>query len=73
MKGTLHNMFKRHRTVPEPTVVPAVRDRLDSIAWTAHAESAVLDAGLVRGRLTASASVGLRDRLNRQALSTPRT
>jgi hypothetical protein len=73
MQGTLPHMFKRHRSDPDPTVVPAMRDRLDSIVSTARAESAAFDAGMVRGRLAGSATVGLRDRLGRQTLSTTRT
>jgi hypothetical protein len=73
MHGTFRDMFKRHRSDPDPTVVTALRDRLDSIALTARAESAAFDTGLVRGRLAGSATVGLRDRLGRQTLSTPRT
>ena len=73
MRGTFPDMFKRHRIDPDPTVVTALRDRLDSIALTARAESAALNAGMVRGRLIGSATIGLRDRLGRQALSTHRT
>jgi hypothetical protein len=72
MGGSLPDMFNRHRNDPDPTVIATVRSRLESIALTTRADTAAFDARLVRGRLAASASVGLRDRLGRAALAGPR-
>jgi hypothetical protein len=65
-------MFRRHRTDPDPTVAATLRSRLDSIALTTRADTAAFDPRLVRGRLAGSASVGLRDRLGRPTLASPR-
>jgi hypothetical protein len=71
MQGTLPDMFRRHRTNPDPTAAAAMRSRLDAIAMTSGG-TAAFDPRLVRGRLASSTAVGLRDRLGRTALSTPR-
>jgi hypothetical protein len=72
MRGTVADMFRRHRSDPDPSFMATVRTRLDSLAVTTRADTATYDARLVRGRLAASASVGLRDRLGRPALSNQR-
>lgn len=65
-------MFNRHRTDPDLTRRAPTRDErggqtvLDRTDPPAHAAAAV------RARLVASASIGLRDRLTRPALSTSR-
>jgi hypothetical protein len=65
-------MFRRHRSDPDPTTLATLRTRLDSIALARSADTAAFDPRAVRGRLAASASVGLRDRLGRPGLATPR-
>jgi hypothetical protein len=72
MDDILADMFRRHRSDPEPTTTSVLRDRLNSVESAALVESRALDARLVRGRLTGSATIGLRDRLARQTLSAPR-
>jgi hypothetical protein len=65
-------MFRRHRSDPDPSVAATLRSRLESVAVTTRADAAGFDPRHVRGRLAGSSSVGLRDRLGRPALSTPR-
>ena len=72
VRVTLADMFRRHRSDPDPTIAATLRTRLDSIALTTRADTAAFDPRMVRGRLAGSASVGLRDRLGRPALATPR-
>jgi hypothetical protein len=72
MRVSLPDMFRSHRSDPDPTIVATLRTRLDSIALTTRADATAFDSRLVRGRLAASSSAGLRDRLGRPALSAPR-
>jgi hypothetical protein len=65
-------MFNRHRTNPEPTTRAPARDRRHSVAVLDRTDVPAFDRAAVRARLAASASVGLRDRLARPALSTSR-
>jgi hypothetical protein len=72
MRVSLADMFRRHRSDPDPTIAATLRSRLDSIALTTRADAPAFDPRLVRGRLAGSASAGLRDRLGRPALSSSR-
>jgi hypothetical protein len=58
-------MFNRHRTDPEPTAGAPARDDRHSVAVLERTEPPAHDRAAVRARLTASASIGLRDRLAR--------
>ena len=70
--GTLPDMFNRLRTDPEPTAGAPARDDRHAVAVLDRTEAPAFDRAAVRARLTASASIGLRDRLARPALSTSR-
>ena len=72
MDHILADMFRRHLTDPDRTPATALRDRLDTVAVAPSAETQASNAAMVRGRLAGSATIGLRDRLARQTLSTPR-
>ena len=63
-------MFNRHRTNPDSTRRAPARDDRHAVALRERTDAPAFDAGAVRARLAASASVGLRDRLARTALST---
>jgi hypothetical protein len=65
-------MFNRHRTDPIRTDRAPARDGRDAVAVLDRTEPRPFDAAAVRARLAASASVGLRDRLARPALPSPR-
>jgi hypothetical protein len=65
-------MFNRHRTSPEPTTGAPARDGRHAVAVLDRTDAPAFDRAAVRARLAASASVGLRDRLARPALSTSR-
>ena len=65
-------MFNRHRTDPEPTIGAPTRDRRGDVAVLDSTDAPSFDRAAVRARLAASASVGLRSRLARPALSTTR-
>ena len=69
---TLPDMFSRHRTHPERTAGAPARDDRHAVAVLDRTETRSIDAGAVRARLTASTSVGLRDRIGRSALATSR-
>jgi hypothetical protein len=71
MRGRLPNMFRQHRSDPDQTTTESLRDRLDAFASSGRAVPQ-RDERPVRGRLAASASLGLRSRLAQPALSTPR-
>ena len=71
MRGSVPDMFRHHRNDPDPTTADNLRDRLDAFA-TSGRERPARDERPVRGRLAASASLGLRSRLNQPLLSTPR-
>jgi len=65
-------MFNRHRTNPDRIDrAPAFDDRGAS-AVLDRTEAPGFDRAAVRARLTASASIGLRDRLARPVLSSSR-
>jgi hypothetical protein len=64
-------MFRHHRNDPDPTVTDSLRHRLDALAVSRRAVPDC-DARPVRGRLAASAALGLRSRLAQPALSTTR-
>jgi hypothetical protein len=60
-------MFRRHRTDPErelATVVSAFHERLAGSLVTARTDPPRVDRRNLRGRLGASAGVGLRARLD---------
>ena len=65
-------MFNRHRTDPDSTRRAPTRDDHHALALLTRNEAQAFDRAAVRARLAASASVGLRDRLARPALSTSR-
>jgi hypothetical protein len=65
-------MFNRHRTRPEPTRRAPARDDRHAVAVLDRTKSPGFERAAVRTRLAASASVGLRDRLARPALASPR-
>ncbi|HET9347477.1 MAG TPA: hypothetical protein VFO05_17415 [Candidatus Limnocylindrales bacterium] len=65
-------MFNRHRTAPDSTRRAPTREDRHAVALLERTETSAFDAATVRARLAASASVGLRDRLARHALSTSR-
>jgi hypothetical protein len=65
-------MFNRHRTDPEPTAGAPARDARHGTAVLDRTEGPAFDRAVVRARLAASASGGLRDRLARPALATQR-
>ncbi|HEX5015256.1 MAG TPA: hypothetical protein VFV72_13980 [Candidatus Limnocylindrales bacterium] len=65
-------MFNRHRTRPEPTSRAPIRDDRRAVSVLERTEAPSFDRAAVRARLTASASIGLRDRLARPALATQR-
>jgi hypothetical protein len=71
MRGSVPDMFRHHRNDPDSTIVDNLRDRLDALAASGR-EASVRDGRPVRGRLAASASLGLRSRLAQPVLSTPR-
>jgi hypothetical protein len=62
-------MFNRHRTVPEPTLGAPARDDRRAVAVLDRTDAPQVDRAAVRARLVASASIGLRDRLARPALT----
>ena len=67
-RRTVPDMFRRHRTDPDRDrgrVADAFHDRLAASAVTVRTAPPHVDARGLRGRLGASASVGLRDRLGR--------
>ena len=70
--ATLPDMFNRHRTSPDPTRRAPARDDRGAVALLDRTDAPGVAAAAVRARLTASASVGLRDRLARPALATQR-
>jgi hypothetical protein len=65
-------MFNRHRTHPERTAGAPARDDRHAVAVLDRTEARSFDAAAVRARLSASTSVGLRDRIGRSALATSR-
>jgi hypothetical protein len=65
-------MFNRHRTDPEQTTGGLARDRRHAVAVLDRTDPRAFERAAVRARLAASASIGLRDRLARPALSTTR-
>jgi hypothetical protein len=65
-------MFNRHRTHPDPTRRAPARDDRGVVSVLDRTDAPALAAAAVRARLAASASIGLRDRLTRPALSTSR-
>jgi hypothetical protein len=65
-------MFNRHRTHPERTAGAPARDDRHAVAVLDRTDAPAFDRTAVRARLAASATIGLRARLARPALSTTR-
>jgi hypothetical protein len=64
-------MFRQHRNGPDLSATDSLRHRLDAFTSSGR-ETPDRDERPVRGRLAASAALGLRSRLAQPALATTR-
>jgi hypothetical protein len=72
MDGTFPDMFRRHRSDPDPTIAASFSDRLEAIARLPRATGAHVDERPMRARLAASTAVGLRTRLSQPVAASTR-